>query len=112
MELVPKAIADPFSRMSPNQRTRRDLTPSSALVPPSAPATKETEVVAQQKTSPELDETSIRFCDRLFEIPSLRGIKVVQAVAGARSSLVRTSGEGRVLAWGANEYGYAKRFWP
>lgn len=108
VELVPKAIADPFLRMSPNQRTRRDLLPSSAIVPPSSPANSTTRADAAGKSSvniPELEDTSLQFCDRLFEIPSLRGIKVTQAVAGARSSFVRTV-EDRVLAWGANEYGY------
>jgi hypothetical protein len=37
--------------------------------------------------------------------PALRGVKVVQIAAGARSSFVRTD-TGRVLGWGANDYGY------
>lgn len=45
------------------------------------------------------------FCDHLFEIPSLKGIEVAQAITGNRSSFVVTKTEGRVLAWGANEYG-------
>lgn len=110
VELVPKAIADPFLRMSPNQRTRRDLLPSSAIVPSSSPANSTTRADAAGESSvniPELEDSSLRFCDRLFEIPSLRGVKVTQAVAGARSSFVRTV-EDRVLAWGANEYGYGE----
>jgi alpha-tubulin suppressor-like RCC1 family protein len=38
------------------------------------------------------------------EIPALKGINVAQLAAGARSSLARTE-DGRVLAWGANEFG-------
>lgn len=41
----------------------------------------------------------------LFEIPSLKGVDVAQAVAGTRSSYVRTKKEGRVLGFGANEFG-------
>ncbi|KAG8986689.1 hypothetical protein FRB90_003846 [Tulasnella sp. 427] len=50
-------------------------------------------------------EDSIRFCDKLFEIPSLKGVHVAQLVAGERTSYARTKSQGRVLAWGANEYG-------
>lgn len=41
----------------------------------------------------------------LYEIPSLRGIAVQKAVANERSSYILTKEGGRVLAWGANEYG-------
>ncbi|KAH8117476.1 RCC1/BLIP-II [Phellopilus nigrolimitatus] len=80
VELIPRAILDPYANVSLRPRFRKQPTAG-------------------------LDDTSIRFCDRLYEVPSLRGIKVAQAVAGARSSFVRTEIEGRVLAWGANEYG-------
>jgi hypothetical protein len=52
----------------------------------------------------EADLRDIRWCDRLFEVPALRGIEVAQLAAGARSSFARTA-DGRVLAWGGNEYG-------
>lgn len=52
-----------------------------------------------------IDDDSIHFCDKLFEVPALSEVKAAQAVAGDRSSFVRTAPEGRVLAWGANEYG-------
>jgi hypothetical protein len=49
-------------------------------------------------------EREIRFCTVLHEIPALRGLKVVEMVAGAEHSIART-GEGRVLGWGSNSYG-------
>ncbi|EJD52889.1 RCC1/BLIP-II [Auricularia subglabra TFB-10046 SS5] len=52
-----------------------------------------------------IDDDSIRFCDKLFDVPALSEVKAAQVVAGDRSSFVRTAQEGRVLAWGANEYG-------
>lgn len=41
------------------------------------------------------------FCTTLYEIPSLKNLKIAQIAAGDRHSLVRTP-EGRVLAFGAN----------
>lgn len=52
----------------------------------------------------DVDDTSLRFSDRFFEVPALRGVRVVQIAAGTRSSFVRTD-TGRVLGWGANDYG-------
>ncbi|GAA5890927.1 hypothetical protein JCM8208_003099 [Rhodotorula glutinis] len=52
-------------------------------------------------------ERSIHFCTTLSEIPALRGIEVAELVAGKKHSLARLGGkaEGRVLGWGANNYG-------
>lgn len=86
VDLIPKAVTDPYANSARTQRIKAESGKEEAVLP-------------------ELQKTNIHFCDRLFEIPSLKGINVVQAVAGARSSYVRTAGEGRVLAWGANEYG-------
>jgi hypothetical protein len=55
-----------------------------------------------------VDDTNVNFSDRFFEVPALGGIKVVQIAACARSSFVRTD-TGRVLGWGANDYGYVIR---
>jgi hypothetical protein len=55
----------------------------------------------------EAERRDIRWCDRLFEVPALRGIPVAQVAAGGRSSLARTE-DGRVLAWGGNEYGWVR----
>ncbi|KAI5123298.1 hypothetical protein M0805_009319 [Coniferiporia weirii] len=103
VELVPKAVLDPYMNVSRNQRVKLPALTSSAgssTSPNSSPITD-----SQATSPPELEIEGIRFCDRLFEIPSLRGVRVAQAVAGARSSFVRIKSEGRVLAWGANEYG-------
>jgi alpha-tubulin suppressor-like RCC1 family protein len=51
-----------------------------------------------------VDDTKLKFSDRLFEVPALRGVNVVQIAACARSSFVRTD-TGRVLGWGANDFG-------
>ncbi|GAA5993000.1 hypothetical protein JCM5350_004314 [Sporobolomyces pararoseus] len=52
-------------------------------------------------------EKSIGFCTVLHEIPSLRGVQVVELVAGRNHSLARLGGkaEGRVLGFGAGAYG-------
>ncbi|KAF9500374.1 RCC1/BLIP-II [Pleurotus eryngii] len=82
IELVPKSITDPYAKSSPYTRT-------------STPLANQVEAIA---------DTSIRFCDKLYEIPSLKGIEIAQIAAGGRSSFARTS-TGRVLGWGANEFG-------
>ena len=56
---------------------------------------------APPELAPEFD---IRFATKFTEIPSLRGLPVAQVAASERTSFVRT-GDGRVLGWGANEYG-------
>lgn len=65
-------------------------------------------VLPEQPLSPaEVDPSisrAIRFCTTLHEIPALRGIHISELVAGADHSLARTP-EGRVLGWGANNYG-------
>jgi alpha-tubulin suppressor-like RCC1 family protein len=80
IELTPRALEDPNALATPFVRSGR--TSASTYVEP-----------------------GIGFCDMLFEVPSLKGLRVVQALAGDRCSYVRT-GEGRVLAWGANSFGY------
>ncbi|KAF8522125.1 RCC1 BLIP-II [Hysterangium stoloniferum] len=55
-------------------------------------------------SSDPVNETQVGFCDRLFEVPSLCGINVQQVAAGGRTSFARTT-QGRVLGWGANEFG-------
>lgn len=84
VELIPKSVADPFAKSSRGSR------------PSTAPT-----------TSPNLagiDDSGIRFCPHFFEISILKGVNVAQVATGARTSFVRTS-TGRVLGWGANEYG-------
>jgi alpha-tubulin suppressor-like RCC1 family protein len=57
-----------------------------------------------QPSDPVGDKTA-GFCGYLFEVPALRGVDVQQVVAGDRTSFVVTRGNGRVLGWGANEFG-------
>jgi alpha-tubulin suppressor-like RCC1 family protein len=52
-----------------------------------------------------VDDTNLKLSDKFFEVPALRGVDVVQVAACSRSSFVRTDA-GRVLGWGANDYGY------
>lgn len=87
VELVPRAVADPFAKASPFSR------PPMSSAPP-----------ATSSNLDEIDDQHIRFSDSLFEIPSLKGVKVSQIAAGGRSSFVVTD-SGRVLGWGANEFG-------
>ncbi|KAL5532991.1 hypothetical protein ACEPAF_4765 [Sanghuangporus sanghuang] len=89
VDLVPKAVADPYANIS---RTKRIVAPTA-------------EELEEESAPSEPEKPNIRYCDRLYEVPSLKGVRMAQAVAGARSSFVRTEAEGRVLAWGANEYG-------
>lgn len=87
VEFEPKAARSPFAKSEPAIRIVNPTTQT-------APAPNETQA-----------DESIRYCDKLFEIPSLKGIHIGQLVAGDRASYARTKSEGRVLAWGANEYG-------
>ncbi|KAI9457802.1 RCC1/BLIP-II [Lactarius psammicola] len=88
VELTPRAIADPYAKSS---RYAREQSPSAAAASPTS-------------LLPEVDDTTLNFSDRFFEVPALRGVRAVQIAAGARSSFVRTD-TGRVLGWGANDYG-------
>ncbi|OCH95595.1 RCC1/BLIP-II protein [Obba rivulosa] len=85
LELTPKAIADPYSQSTPAIRRR-------------APEAE------KHEGSGKIDDSSIRFSDKLFEVPALKGIQIDQIAAGSRSSFAKTP-SGRVLGWGANEYG-------
>jgi len=51
-----------------------------------------------------IDDSTIHWCTRLYEIPALCGVEVSQIAAGARNSFIRTA-TGRVLGWGANDHG-------
>lgn len=86
VDLVPKSLRDPFLKASRSIRAAPDTQP------------------AQSDELSALDDTSVRFCPFVYEIPVLRGVDLSQIAAGARSSFARTP-SGRVLGWGANEYG-------
>lgn len=88
-ELIPKSVLDPHANKTRSQRIILDGLP---------------ETPGEEESTDAAAVTDAHFCDRLFEIPSLKGIKIAQAVAGTRTSFVRSE-DGRVLAWGANEHG-------
>ncbi|KAF5365615.1 hypothetical protein D9758_003188 [Tetrapyrgos nigripes] len=83
VELVPKSVSDPYAKASPFKRTSS---------------------VNTEQGSHKFDDSSVRNCPTVFEIPCLRDIKISRLQAGGRSSFALTS-DGRVLGWGANEYG-------
>ena len=89
VELTPRAVADPYVKSS---RYARESRPSATSLPVS-------------ENLVDVNDKNLNFSDQFFEVPALRGINVVQIAACARSSFVRTD-TGRVLGWGANDYGY------
>ncbi|KAH9057653.1 RCC1/BLIP-II [Lactarius vividus] len=91
VELTPRTIADPYAKSS---RYAREPSLSTAAAAPTSVSGNIADV----------DDTTLDFSDRFFEVPALRGVRAVQIAAGARSSFVRTD-TGRVLGWGANDYG-------
>jgi len=90
VELTPKAIADPYAKSSPAIRRVTSSTQEQSE--------------ASGNSASEWDDRDIRSSDRLFEVPALRGVQVDQIAAGSRNSFVKTK-SGRVLGWGANEFG-------
>ncbi|KAF6764701.1 regulator of chromosome condensation 1/beta-lactamase-inhibitor protein II [Ephemerocybe angulata] len=86
VDLVPKSLHDPYMKASRSMRVTIDAEPD------------------VQQDLGGLNDKSVRFCPFIYEIPVLQGIQIAQVAAGARSSFARTP-SGRVLGWGANEYG-------
>lgn len=84
IDLVPDIVNDPYALSSPRGRT-----PSPRQVTPGVVESKD-----------------LRGCNVMFEVPSLSGVRVSQIAAGSRTSFARTF-DGRVLGWGANEFGFA-----
>ena len=83
IDLIPDAVKDPYALSSPRGR---------------APSPRQ--------TIPNVVEPrDLEGCNVLFEIPALNGIRVSQIATGLRTSFARTS-DGRVLGWGANEFGF------
>lgn len=83
IDLVPDVVKDPYALTSPRGRA-----------PP------------PRQTIPNVVEPKdLEGCNVLFEIPALNGIRISQIATGSRSSFVGTS-DGRVLGWGANEFGF------
>ena len=92
LELTPKSIADPYAKASP------------AVRPAGSTARLSEAFVGKEAAAAGVDDASIRWSDRLFEIPALQGVRVDRVAAGGRTSFAKTS-SGKVLGWGANEYG-------
>ncbi|KAI0282735.1 regulator of chromosome condensation 1/beta-lactamase-inhibitor protein II [Russula brevipes] len=91
VELIPRAVADPYAK---NSRYAREPTASASA----------TGLLPVSENLIDVDDTNLKFSDRLFEVPALKGVNIVQIAACSRSSFVRTD-TGRVLGWGANDYG-------
>ena len=83
VDLVPDVVKDPYALSSPRGRAP---SPQKAM-----------HALASAK--------DLRGCNLLFEIPALNGIRISQIATGSRTSFARTS-DGRVLGWGANEFGF------
>ncbi len=93
LELTPKSLADPYAKSAPAVR-------------PTASALRHHEgFIGREAALAGVDDASIRWCDRLFEVPALKDVKVDRIAAGARSSFVKTPNV-RVLGWGANDFGW------
>lgn len=113
VELTPKSAVDPYANKARyNRQTRGNQWFEAAPAgsedgAPSTPATSlpRDVLLPVSENLVGVDDVPIRFCDKLFEVPSLKGVKIDQIAAGARSSYAKTD-SGRVLGWGANEYGY------
>lgn len=87
LDLVPKSVSDPYAKATPAIRRSADSAPS-----------------ASSEALPTVDDSSIHFSDKLFEVPALKGVEVDQIATGSRSSFAKTT-NGRVLGWGANQFG-------
>ncbi|KZP20852.1 RCC1/BLIP-II protein [Athelia psychrophila] len=87
VELIPKAVLDPYAKSTPYSR-------------PAAAAVGDAPSGALQA----YDDGNLRFSDTFFEIPGLKGIAMTQVLAAGRTSFAKTD-SGRVLGWGANDYG-------
>ena len=83
IDLVPDAVKDPYALTSPRGR-----------------------VSSPRQTIPSVvDPKDLEGCNVLFEIPALNEIRIAQIATGSRTSFARTP-DGRVLGWGANEFGF------
>ena len=60
---------------------------------------------SEVQPSDPIDDKATGFCGHLFEVPALRGVDVQQVATGDRTSFIVTRRNGRVLGWGANEFG-------
>ncbi|GAA6063043.1 hypothetical protein JCM10212_001106 [Sporobolomyces blumeae] len=110
---MPKNL-DPLLLPPTAPRSKSDPSPAPSASIPSPPALLQPQRqvrpdvrLAEDDEAHSALERSINFCTTLHEIPSLKGVPVVELVAGRHHSLARLGGraEGRVLGWGAGAYG-------
>ncbi|GAA5945544.1 hypothetical protein JCM10213_004202 [Rhodosporidiobolus nylandii] len=103
--LDPLLLPPVASPTTANPSPKGDLivSPPPVLAPPTS-TTIELHPSPEQHT---VLERAPHFCTTLHEIPSLKGVKVAELVAGKNHSIARLGSamEGRVLGWGANAYG-------
>lgn len=83
VDLTPDVVKDPYALSGPRGRTP----------------------LARQAVPAAVEPRDLAGCNILFEIPALRGIRISQIATGSRTSFARTF-DGRVLGWGANEFGF------
>lgn len=83
IDLVPDVVRDPYALSSPRGRA-----------PP-----------PRQAIPNVVEPKELEGCNVLFEIPALNEVRISQITTGSRTSFARTS-DGRVLGWGANEFGF------
>ncbi|GAA5879892.1 hypothetical protein JCM3774_002272 [Rhodotorula dairenensis] len=113
---APPKKLDPLLLPAVSPPTRSDPVPHMDHIPPPPFPTAETLTASSEAAAVRLHsdpahhatlERSIHFCTTLHEIPALRGVEVVELVAGKKHSLARLGGKmhGRVLGWGCNSYG-------
>ena len=93
LELTPKSLVDPYAKSAP------------AVRPIAVPVRNPEGLIGREAAIAGVDDTNIRWSDRLFEVPALKDVKVDRVAAGARSSFVKIP-NGRVLGWGANDFGW------
>lgn len=84
--------------LSPSANSHRQLGTKQVFPVPDTPA----QALASGPALP--PDSDPRFATTLTQIPALAGIKIDQVAASDRSSFVRTD-EGRVLGFGANDFG-------
>jgi len=87
---------------SPSANTHRQLGTRQIFDTPNLVPTSAVSTIPMSPSLP--PESDPRFATKLTEIPSLAGVEIAQVATSTRTSFVRTP-NGRVLGFGANEYG-------
>jgi hypothetical protein len=98
VELTPDALRDPLATATPFRRGPKE---GSLMSQVESGSSYVLNTIQQDRRI--ANDSAIRFCTTLTEIPSLRGVAVSQIATGGRATFARVGG--RALAWGANEHG-------